>query len=153
MDPVIAIAANEPTAPVVEGVAELPHARDGFPRVLQQIEAEIPPVDVDRLGSVPPAPPHLSAAQTVGDVNPVVDAEVRMADPQLRILHGEPLVERFAPIRAAGPFAVLEEEDVRRRRHQQPALPRQHAIGKQQVDPRRRRCFDSVRCRRGPPAA
>src|SRR5262249_4922335 len=76
---------------------------------------------------------HLTAAQPVGDVDPVVEAENGVADAQLWILGGETLVENGALVRLAVSIGVAQESHVGRRSDENPVLPRQNAVGEQEV--------------------
>src|SRR5262245_52397968 len=133
MPQMMAIITDEAPAPVIEGIAILAQSGDSLMPVMNQVKAKIHAAEADRLGPGPTAANDLSAAQAVGHVDPVVDAEVGMTDAQLRILGGEPLIEHFALVRLAVAVGVLEEKDVRGSRHQHAALPRQQAVGEQQV--------------------
>src|SRR5262249_31784577 len=90
-DEVVAVGADQASAPVVEGVAVLPHARDRLVSVVDRVEAEIHAAEVDRPGAGLAVADDLTTAQPVGDVDPVVDTEDRMADAELRVLGREPL--------------------------------------------------------------
>src|SRR5262245_16062030 len=106
MTEVMAVVADETIAPVVEGVAELPQTADGLVLVAERVEAEVAAAQVHRLGLRVAGPRHLAAAQTVGAVNPTVQAEDRVTDAQLRILGGETLVQDLAFIAFAGALRV-----------------------------------------------
>src|SRR5262249_18655833 len=128
------IVANKAPAPVIKSVAILAHAGDGFITVeVCRIKAKIHAAEVDRLRILLAAANDLPAAQAVGDVNPAIDAKDRMIDSQLRILSGETLEQHLALIGLPIAVGVFEVENVRRRRHDDAALPRHQSIGEQQL--------------------
>ena len=69
----------------------------------------------------------------VDDVDPIVEAQPRVADASLRIPEAEPGVEHVPNIGFAVAVGVFEEEDVGRGGGDHAALPRRHSFDLQEV--------------------
>src|SRR5262249_28902299 len=108
-----AVVADEAAAPVVEGVAVLAHAGHGPVAIVEEVKAEIPPADVDPFGILLARAADGAAEQAVGHVDPVVDAEQRVVDLELRVPVREPLEQDLAAIDLSLAVAVAEVKDVR----------------------------------------
>src|SRR5437870_11791044 len=119
----IAVGTDETVAPIVERVAILPHAGDRFVAIVDQVEAKIHAAEVDWLGAGSAAALDLAAAKSVGDVDPVIESQNRMADAQLRVLGGEALEQDLALVGLAVAVGVAQVDDVRRGRYHDPAPP------------------------------
>src|SRR5262249_22836195 len=92
----MAVIADEATAPVVKAIAVLPHAGDGLVATIEQIEAEVHAGEADRFLVRLAVSTHLPAAQAAGDVDPAVQPEDRMADAGLRVLDGRSFIKDLA---------------------------------------------------------
>src|SRR5262245_33975448 len=130
---VMAIVANEALAPVVERVAVLAHAGDGFVVAIERVEAKIHAAELDGVVIPVAGPFDSAAAQAVGDVDKPVETEDWIADAELWILGGEAFVEDVALISFAVAVGVAQMDDVRRRCDDDAVFPVQESVGEQQV--------------------
>lgn len=70
----------------------------------------------------------------VGDVDPVVHAELRISDPVFHVGAGfEAGIEGLANIGAMIAVRILQPKDVRHRRDDEASIPGQHTLGSKQV--------------------
>src|SRR5262249_1241308 len=102
-------------APLIKGVPKLTHSGDCFETIgLEWVETEIHATDVGRFRIIFAGSFNLAAPQAIGDIDPMVRSEKRMAHSQLRILDGKALEEDFSFVGLAAAGVIAEIDDVRR---------------------------------------
>src|SRR5580704_16661586 len=122
----IAIAANEAISEIVKRRPELADAGDGSVRASERIKGKVPAADRDGLRRRAPvgfAGDYVTAAETVGDVNAVVEGKGWMIGPQLRVLFGKAGEPCLLDVGLAVPVRVLHPDDATGKRDDDAAAP------------------------------
>ena len=121
-------AGDEAVSPIVEGLSEAGGSRSRLEDAAVGPEPEIGSQDRDRAGPGPIRRPDDSRMSVVGDVDPVVQGIAEVADPPLGLTHFEAGKQDTPFIRAEVAVRVLEIEEVRRRRGDDPSVPQGQAL-------------------------
>src|SRR5262249_1238407 len=127
------VAVGEGVARMVAVLANRAEARDRFDRTGIRPEAEIATGDGDGLFRRIARFANCPAAAAVGPVNPVVQAPSQPVDAELLVAGVETGQNYLFFVRLPVAIGVFEVPDVLAVGHEDPAVPRQHAVGKRQL--------------------
>ena len=108
------IVADESVAEIVERQAELAIARNRLAIAGERIKTKVHAADRERLLRGPAQVDNRAAAQAVGDINAVVEAESRVIGPQLRVFGRETAKPNFLSVGPAVAIGVLADKRLAR---------------------------------------